>query len=177
MATRVQYQSPNFGQAKHGQKGPAATFRPKGVCSPMYISSISPFMHHHNISLPFWVAGWILESLCICGQFLLSGNHFSASYKALEFCWQIALNSPQHLRPCHTKKKCTNRWKCPNPTTSYFTLPFSIHACHRSGWCRSTTDTIFICTHGDWRAWLETASPTQKVCPGRHRSWVGFWSR
>ena len=25
----------------------------------------------------------------------------SASYEASEFCLQIALNSPQHLRPCH----------------------------------------------------------------------------
>ena len=36
MATRVLPASPNFGQAKHGQKGPSATFPPKGVCSPTY---------------------------------------------------------------------------------------------------------------------------------------------
>ena len=34
MATHVLPASPNFGQAKHGQKGPSATFPPKGVCSP-----------------------------------------------------------------------------------------------------------------------------------------------
>ena len=42
-----------------------------------------------------------LESLCINGQFKLSGNNFSASYRASEFCWQIGLNLLQHLRPCH----------------------------------------------------------------------------
>ena len=36
LATRVLPASPNFGQAKHCQEGPAATFRPKGVCSPMH---------------------------------------------------------------------------------------------------------------------------------------------
>ena len=36
LATRVLPASPNFGQAKHGQKGPTATFCPKGICSPMY---------------------------------------------------------------------------------------------------------------------------------------------
>ena len=38
LATRILPASTNFGQAKHGKKGPAATFRPKGVCSPMYTS-------------------------------------------------------------------------------------------------------------------------------------------
>ena len=41
------------------------------------------------------------ESLCISGQFRLTGNNLSTSYEALDFCWQIAVNSPQHLRPCH----------------------------------------------------------------------------
>ena len=36
LATRILPASTNFGQAKHGQKGPTATFHPKGVCSPMY---------------------------------------------------------------------------------------------------------------------------------------------
>ena len=44
-----------------------------------------------------------LESLCISGQFKLSGNHISASYEASEFCWQIGLNFLQHLRPCLIK--------------------------------------------------------------------------
>ena len=46
-----------------------------------------------------------LESLCISSQFGLSGNHFSASYEASEFCLQIALNSLQHLRRYHKKLK------------------------------------------------------------------------
>ena len=41
-----------------------------------------------------------MESLCINGQFRLSGNNFSASYEASDFYWQIAVNSPQHLGPC-----------------------------------------------------------------------------
>ena len=40
-----------------------------------------------------------LKSLCINGQFWLSGNHFSASYEASDFCWQIGLNFLQYLRP------------------------------------------------------------------------------
>ena len=40
-----------------------------------------------------------LKSLCINGQFWLSGNHFCASYEALDFCWQIGLNFLQYLRP------------------------------------------------------------------------------
>ena len=38
-----------------------------------------------------------LESLCISGQFKLSGNHFNASYEASEFCWQIGFNFLQHI--------------------------------------------------------------------------------
>ena len=43
---------------------------------------------------------YIFGSFCISSQFRLSGNHFSASYEASDLCWQIAGNSPQHLRPC-----------------------------------------------------------------------------
>ena len=48
-----------------------------------------------------------LESLCISGQFKLSGNHISASEssESSEFCWQIGLNLLQHLRPCHVQLK------------------------------------------------------------------------
>ena len=35
-------------------------------------------------------------------SFWLSGNHFSASSEASEFCWQIGLNFLQHLRPYRT---------------------------------------------------------------------------
>ena len=35
MATRFLPESPNFGQAKHGQNGPAATFCQKGICCPV----------------------------------------------------------------------------------------------------------------------------------------------
>ena len=37
------------------------------------------------------------ESLCISGQFRLSGNNFNASYKASDFCWQIAVNAPSNI--------------------------------------------------------------------------------
>ena len=42
-----------------------------------------------------------LESYNTQLSFGLSGNHFSASYEASGFWWQIALNFLQHLRPCH----------------------------------------------------------------------------
>ena len=42
-----------------------------------------------------------LESSDTQPSFGLSGNHSSASYETSEFCWQIALNFQQHLRPCH----------------------------------------------------------------------------
>ena len=38
------------------QKGPTATFRPKGLC-PLFITAFSPFMAHHNISLLFRAGG------------------------------------------------------------------------------------------------------------------------
>ena len=50
-ATRVLLASPNFGQAKHCQKGPAATFPPKGVCSPMYTHLITFYGPLQTISL------------------------------------------------------------------------------------------------------------------------------
>ena len=34
-------------------------------------------------------------------KFGLSGNHFSASYKASDFCWQTIVNFLEHLRPSH----------------------------------------------------------------------------
>ena len=69
-----------------------------------------------------WPNGWLspiachtyFESLCISGKFRLSGNHFSASYEASELCWQIAVNPPQHLRPCSIQA-CTLyvcMWAC-----------------------------------------------------------------
>ena len=38
----------------------------------------------------------------------ISGNNFSASYEVLEFCWQIANGSQQHLRPLHTENEIIN---------------------------------------------------------------------
>ena len=32
---------------------------------------------------------------------MLSGKHFSAFYKASDFCWQTILDFPQHLRMTH----------------------------------------------------------------------------
>ena len=55
LATRVLPASPNFGQAKHGQKGPAATFRPKGVCSPMCTGLFTFYSpSHYPSSLSSW---------------------------------------------------------------------------------------------------------------------------
>ena len=48
-----------------------------------------------------------LESLCISGQFRISGNNFSAS-QVSEFNWQIAHGFLQHLRPHHTENEVIN---------------------------------------------------------------------
>ena len=37
----------------------------------------------------------IWKAYASAGQFRISGNIFTASYEALEFCWQIAPCSPQ----------------------------------------------------------------------------------
>ena len=70
------------------------------ICEMMYQDA--------NIKICLSLFGWkenilykTVESLCISGQFRLTGNNLSTSYEALDFCWQIAVNSPQHLRPCH----------------------------------------------------------------------------
>ena len=42
-----------------------------------------------------------LESYNTQLSFGLSGNYFCASHETSEFCWQIALNFLQRLRPCH----------------------------------------------------------------------------
>ena len=40
--------------------------------------------------------------------FGLTGNHFSASYKASDFCWQNILDFPQHLRMSHMYGRWTS---------------------------------------------------------------------
>merc|ERR1712163_3438 len=52
--------------------------------------------------------GVFLDKISFPGQtveFRLSGKHFSASYKASEFCWQSILEFPQHLRMTHKLQK------------------------------------------------------------------------
>ena len=56
LATRVLPASPNFGQAKHGQNGPAATVCQQGICCPICEHHFTRWTHP-DISLPFW-AGW-----------------------------------------------------------------------------------------------------------------------
>ena len=99
--------SPNFGQAKHCQKGARRHIPPKGVCSLMYTGLFTFYGPSQYLSS---FSRWRLKSkknsiftkLCDTQlSFGLSGNHFSASYEASEFCWQIVLNFLQHLRPCH----------------------------------------------------------------------------
>ena len=57
--------------------------RPNGRLSPM--SSCHAYLESYDTQLSFG----------------LSGDYFSASYEASEFCWQNGLNFLQHLRPCH----------------------------------------------------------------------------
>ena len=52
LATRVLPASPNFGQAKHGQNGPAATVCQQGICCPICEHRFTRWIHP-DISLPF----------------------------------------------------------------------------------------------------------------------------
>ena len=52
LATRVLPASPNFGQAKHGQNGPAATVCQQCICCPICEHHFTHWTHP-NISLPF----------------------------------------------------------------------------------------------------------------------------
>ena len=52
LATRVLPASPNFGQAKHGQNGPAAAFCRQGICCPIRNKHFTCWTHPH-VSLRF----------------------------------------------------------------------------------------------------------------------------
>ena len=52
LATRVLPASPNFGQAKHGQNGPAATVCQQCICCPICGHHFTHWTHP-DISLPF----------------------------------------------------------------------------------------------------------------------------
>ena len=56
LATRVLPASPNFGQAKHGQNGPAATVCQQGICFPICEHHFTHWTHP-DISLPFRAGG------------------------------------------------------------------------------------------------------------------------
>ena len=56
LATRISPASPNFGQAKHGQNGPAATFCQQGICCPVCKPHFTP-RTHPDISLRFRAGG------------------------------------------------------------------------------------------------------------------------
>ena len=57
----------------------------------------------------------------LCGPFELSGTKLSASYKASDFCWQIAPAFLQHLRLCHISAKFS--WW-------YFQMPCKVFCNH-----------------------------------------------
>ena len=95
LATRVLPASSNFGQAKHGQKGPTPTFCPKGVCSPMY-----------NQHFTFYAPSQYLS-------FRVAGR------RAKNFNFSQTFNSPQHLRPCHIQYvRCVSQggWEEKSPS-------------------------------------------------------------
>ena len=50
LATRVLPASPNFGQAKHGQNGPAATFCRQGICYPVHNDNFTRWKHPDTVS-------------------------------------------------------------------------------------------------------------------------------
>ena len=60
LATRVLPASPNFGQAKHGQNGPAATVCQQCICCPICGHHFTHWTHP-DISLCFRAGGWRLK--------------------------------------------------------------------------------------------------------------------
>ena len=58
-----------------------------------------PTTFAHNMSHIFG------KPICISGQFRISGNIFSASYEASEFCRQIVPCPPQYLKPYYVDIK------------------------------------------------------------------------
>ena len=57
---------------------------------------------------------------------LTTGNHFSASYEASDFCWQIGLYFLQHLRTSHITDTINCFMHLPNTfAISFFSLGFS----------------------------------------------------
>ena len=83
LATRVLTASPNFGLEKHGQKGPSATFCQKKTLIPI----ISPFLTHHNISLPFQVATRTVNNFI----------HFLSTCCGLNFVRILLANCKLHM--------------------------------------------------------------------------------
>ena len=61
LATRVLPASPNFGQAKHGQNGPRATFCQQGICCPICEHHFTRWTHP-DISLRFRAGGRRLKN-------------------------------------------------------------------------------------------------------------------
>ena len=61
LATRVLPASPNFGQAKHSQNGPAATVCQQGICCPICGHHFTHWTHP-DISLPFRAVGQRLKN-------------------------------------------------------------------------------------------------------------------
>ena len=61
---------------------------------------LKPFSRPNGRLLPI-ACHTYLESYSTQLYFGLSGNHFSASYKASDFCWQIRLYFLEHLRMSH----------------------------------------------------------------------------
>ena len=66
----------------------------------------------------------------------LSGNHFSASYKVSDFCWQTILYFLEHLRPSHILKAISlfSSWRPKSKKIQFFTnlrvrMRFFLSAC------------------------------------------------
>ena len=79
LATRVLPAYPNFGQAKHDQNGPAATFCQQGICCPIWEHHFTNWTHH-DISLPHWAGGRRVKN------FSFSRNYIAARVFFLPAC-------------------------------------------------------------------------------------------
>ena len=84
LATRVLPASPNFGQAKHGQNGPAATFCQQGICCPICKHHFTHWTHP-DISLRFRAGGQREENFNFSQICMFARKHLLAACCGLNF--------------------------------------------------------------------------------------------
>ena len=119
LATRILPASPNFGQAKHGQNGPAATVCQQGICCPICGHYFTHWTHP-DISLPFRALGrrlknfrfsrifislWWKKSSACCGLNFDATDLPNSSFEPL-YNWQLSDRTTVSVDNCQTIGFC-----------------------------------------------------------------------